>query len=89
LTASGITITPDVSAEYFYEAGNRGRAISLTAADGTNFESEHFGLAGSAAALSAGISAGANNWAFYASYTAELGGNWTSQTGELGFRLRF
>jgi uncharacterized protein with beta-barrel porin domain len=84
-----ITITPDVAAEYFYEAGNRGRAVALAAPDGTNFESEHVGLAGNAAALSAGISAGANNWAFYASYTAELGGNWTSQTGELGFRLRF
>jgi hypothetical protein len=84
-----ITISPDVSAEYFYEAGSRGRAVALVAPDGTTFESEHIGLAGSAAALSAGISAGANNWAFYASYTAELGGNFTSQTGELGFRLRF
>jgi len=84
-----ITISPDVSAEYFYEAGNRGRAVALVAPDGTTFESEHLGLAGSAAALSAGISAGAANWAFYASYTAELGGNWTSQTGEVGFRLRF
>jgi hypothetical protein len=84
-----ITVTPDVSATYFYEAGNRGRAVALVAQDGTAFESEHIGLAGSAAALSAGISAGSNNWAFYASYTAELGGNWTSQTGELGFRLRF
>jgi hypothetical protein len=88
-TPNNIAITPDVSVGYIYEAGTRARAVTVDSQDGTTFESSHLGLAGSAADLEAGLSAGKGNWAFYARYTADIGGNWTSQTGEAGLRIRF
>ncbi len=89
LTPTAIAIMPDVSAGYIYEAGTRGRSVTVDSQDGTVFETAHLGLAGSAAELQAGLSAGKGNWAFYARYTADLGGNWTSQTGEVGLRITF
>jgi len=89
VTGNAISIMPDVSAGYVYEAGARGRAVTVDSQDGTSFQSDHLGLAGSAAELQAGVSAGKGNWALYARYTADLGGNWTDQTGEVGLRIRF
>ncbi len=89
LTRSGIAVTPDASLGYVYEAGARGRAVMLQARDGTEFASQHIALAGSAAMASAGISAGRGRWSLYARYSAQAGGNWVSQTGEAGLRVRF
>jgi hypothetical protein len=89
MTPNEISIMPDILAGYVYEAGTRGRAVTVDAQDGTSFETDHLGLAGSAAELQAGLSAGEGNWAFYVRYTADLAGNWTSQTGEAGLRIRF
>jgi uncharacterized protein with beta-barrel porin domain len=89
VTPNSISIMPDISVGYIYEMGTRGRAVTVDSQDGTSFETSHLGLAGSAAELQAGISAGQGNWAFYARYVADVTGNWTSQTGELGLRIRF
>jgi hypothetical protein len=88
-TTSNVLLVPDVSVGYFYEAGDRGRAINLVSQDGTTFESAHIGYGGSSAQVGAGLSAGKGNWALYAHYLANLGGNWTEQTGEVGLRVRF
>ncbi len=89
LTPSGIAIRPDASLGYLYEAGSRGRAVTLQARDGTAFASQDIVLAGSAAQASAGISAGRGNWSLYARYSAEVAGNWVSQTADAGLRVRF
>jgi hypothetical protein len=89
LTPKSVSIMPDLSVGYVYEAGTRGHSVAVSSQDGTTFETAHVGLAGSAAELQAGLSAGKGNWAFYARYTADLGGNWTSQAGEVGLRIRF
>ncbi len=89
LTPSGIAVTPDASLGYAYEAGSRGPAVTLDARDGTAFAAQTIALAGSAAQASAGISAGRGMWSLYARYSAQLAGNWVSQTGEAGLRVRF
>jgi hypothetical protein len=89
LTHSGITITPDASLGYVYEAGSQRRAVTLQARDGTAFASQDIALAVSAAQASAGISAGKGIWSLYARYSAEAAGNWVSQTGEAGLQVRF
>jgi hypothetical protein len=89
LTPSGVAVTPDASLGYVYEAGARSRAVALQARDGTPFASQDIALAGSAAQASAGISAGQGMWSLYARYSAQVGGNWVSQTGEAGLRVRF
>ncbi len=89
LTANGISISPDASVGYDYEAGARGRAVNVTSMDGTVFASGHTNAAPSAAVLAAGIQAGKGEWTLYARYRADLSGNWTSQIGEAGFTMRF
>ena len=89
LTPAGIAITPDASLGYVYEAGANARAVTVTARDGTGFSSQTVVLARNAAQASAGISAGRGAWSLYARYGAETAGNWVSQTGEAGLRVRF
>jgi hypothetical protein len=89
LTQSNVSITPDASFGYAYEAGDIGHALIVTSRDGTHFATDYLKLDPNIASLSAGISAGAGMWSVYARYSAELTGNWTSQTGEAGLRLRF
>jgi len=89
LTSSNIVITPDASFGYAYEAGDIGRAVIVTAHDGTHFSSDYLKLDPNMGELSAGISAGKDWWSFYARYSAAVTGNWTSQTGEAGLRIRF
>jgi outer membrane autotransporter protein len=89
LTGSGVTITPNVEAGYEYEAGDRGVATGLTSADLTEFSTTHNKLDAGDVLLSAGLAASKNNWSLFATYTAHLAGNWTSQTGEAGIRITF
>jgi len=89
LTDNGITIVPETSLGYFYEAGARGRAVTLDARDGTVFTSHYIELAGSAGQGEFSLSASKGLLSLYASYSADLAGNWVSQTAEAGLRLRF
>jgi hypothetical protein len=89
LTASNVVVTPDASFGYAYEAGDIGRAVGVTAHDGTHFSSDYLKLDPSIGELSAGISAGKDWWSLYARYSAAVTGNWTSQTGEAGLRIKF
>jgi hypothetical protein len=89
LTGSAITVTPEASVGYTLEAGDRGKAVSLTIADGTTYLSGHSNPDSSAAQISAGIAAGKGNWSLYARYSAYVSGNWTAQTGEAGLQVRF
>jgi uncharacterized protein with beta-barrel porin domain len=89
LTASGVTVTPDITAGYFYEAADWGKFVALKAADGTGFKSAYNSLDPNIARLSLGLSAGENNWSLYAKYAAYLTGNFTAQTGEAGLQIKF
>jgi hypothetical protein len=89
VTASGITVTPDALIGFEYEAGSRGVVTTLTGADGTVFLSPHNRLDAADALLSAGISAGRDNWSLFIDYTARIAGNWNSQTAEGGLAVRF
>jgi hypothetical protein len=89
LTESGVTVTPDAMLGYVAELGDRGKSVTVTAADGTAFASGAASPDTSAAELSAGLAAGQGNWSLYAKYSADLAGNWTEQTGEAGLQVRF
>ncbi|OYV47756.1 MAG: hypothetical protein B7Z77_11735 [Acidocella sp. 20-58-15] len=71
------------------EAGNRGHATSVFAADGTAFQTPHNTLDPLAALLGAGLSASKNNLTLFIDYTAQIAGNWNTQTGEAGLRVNF
>jgi len=86
---SGLVVTPDASVGYVYEANNAGAPLVVTSADGTRFDTSYTKLDRSAAELTAGVSAGTGRWALYARYSADVSGNWTSQTGEAGLRILF
>jgi uncharacterized protein with beta-barrel porin domain len=88
-TASHVVISPDVQIGYEYEAEDRGVATEIFSADGTAFSTAHNNLDPSDGLLSAGLSAGKNNWSLYADYKAQLSGNWTAQTVEAGLRVTF
>jgi hypothetical protein len=87
--ASGITVRPNITAGYEYEAGTHGVATTLTSADGTVFFTPHTDLDPSDVLLSGGISAGKGNWSLFATYTARLASNWNTQTAEAGLRILF
>jgi hypothetical protein len=86
---SGFTITPDALLGYSSDVGDRGKSVDVTAPDGTGFASPHDAPAGNMAEVSAGLSARSGNLSFFASYSANLAGNWTAQTGEAGLRVQF
>ena len=88
-TGTGFTITPDALLGYSADIGDRGKSVDVTAPDGTEFASPHNTPADNMAELSAGLSAQSGNLSFYASYSANLSGNWTSQTGQAGLRIQF
>jgi uncharacterized protein with beta-barrel porin domain len=87
--AGSFTITPDALLGYSADVGDRGAPVDVTAPDGTAFASPHDAPAGNMAEVSAGLSARSGNFSFFASYSANLGGNWTAQTGEAGLRVQF
>jgi uncharacterized protein with beta-barrel porin domain len=88
-TGTGFTITPDAMLGYSADVGDRGEPVEVTAPDGTGFASPHDAPAGNMAEVSAGLSARSGNLSFHASYSANLAGNWTAQTGEAGLRIQF
>jgi hypothetical protein len=89
LSASGMTVTPSAGVGFIYEAGDRGKAVDVTAGDFTSFAATHNNLDRATAVLSAGIAAGRDNWSLFAHYTAYVSGNWTSQTAEAGLQVKF
>ncbi len=89
LTGGGVSVTPDVSVGYAAELADRGKAVGVTAADGTAFVSSKTTPDGNAAEFSAGVSAGQGGWSLYAKYAASVSGNWTAQSGEAGVAARF
>ncbi len=89
VTTSGIVVTPEASVGYQVEAGDRGKAVNVTAADDTVFATSYKNLAASTAVLSAGIQADRKNVSVYAHYTAYLSGDWTAETADAGVEVRF
>ncbi|OYY05672.1 MAG: hypothetical protein B7Y73_01040 [Acidocella sp. 35-58-6] len=89
VTASGFVVSPSVTIGIQDEAGNRGHATSVFAADGTAFQTPHNTLDPIAALLGAGLSASKNNLTLFIDYTAQIAGNWNTQTGEAGLRVNF
>jgi uncharacterized protein with beta-barrel porin domain len=89
VTASGVQVTPDAQIGYEVEAGTNGAPATMFAADGASFTTPHTSLDRSDALLSAGLSAGKNDWSLFITYTAHVAGNWNTQTGEAGLRVVF
>jgi uncharacterized protein with beta-barrel porin domain len=89
LTPSAIAVTPSASIGYTVEAGDTGKAATVTAMDGTQFATAHANLNSSVAQISLGLAAGKDNWSLYAHYSAYLAGNWTAQVGEAGLQVKF
>jgi uncharacterized protein with beta-barrel porin domain len=88
-TMSGYKIAPQATFGVQDEAGDRGAASDLTAADGTAFVSTHDSLAPLAAILGAGLSASKANLTLYIDYSGLIAGNWNTQTGDAGLRVTF
>jgi len=88
-TGNGIVVMPMASLGYQAELADRGQTADIRAADGTRFTTGYNNLAGNAALLGLGVSAGKAGWSVYANYAAHVAGNWTEQTGEIGVQARF
>ncbi len=88
-TGNALAITPEISAGYAAELADRGKSVNVTAPDGTIFASFKPSQDSSAAAFSAGLSAGQGAWSLYAQYNAAVAGNWNAQTGEAGIEAKF
>lgn len=88
ITASAITITPEVLAGYEVEAANRSRPVYLTA-NGAGFTSSAAAMDANDSILSACLTAQFRNWSLFADYTAHVAGNWTTQIGQAGLSYTF
>jgi hypothetical protein len=89
MAPQGVTVTPLVQAGVDYEAGNPDHGPHLTAADGTVFASAAPHLAPVGAQFGAGLTASRANMSLVAKYTAAVAGNWTGQTAEAEWEVRF
>jgi len=88
VTADALMIAPDLQVGYDYQAGTVSPSVLLTAVDGTAFPASGVKLDRSSAVVGAGVSAGRGNWALFGNVHANIAGNWSSETMEVGFRLR-
>jgi len=89
IAPQGVTLTPLVQAGVNYEAANPDHGPHLTAADGTVFASAAPHLAPIGAQFGAGLTASRANMSLVAKYTAAVAGNWTGQTAEAEWQVRF
>jgi hypothetical protein len=89
VTASGLTVSPVASLGVTYQTGNAGGAVNLMARDGTGFSAGTPALGAAAGQVMAGISAGRGNWSVTARYSAQVSGNWSSQTVSAAFQVKF
>ena len=89
IDAGGVTYTPDVQIGYRYEGGAHGQAYTLTAADTTVFQGNRAGLDGGSALFGLSLTAHKGQWSAYGQYRAQVSGNWSDQSGAVGFRLAF
>jgi hypothetical protein len=89
VTASGLTVSPVASLGVTYQTGNAGGAVNLAARDGTQFAAGTPALGAAAGQVMAGISAGRGNWSVSARYSAQVSGNWSSQTVSAAFQVKF
>jgi hypothetical protein len=89
VTASQVVITPQAGLGLVYEAGNPGGGVETIAEDGSEFTAGARRLDAAAGQMTAGIAAGRNNWSVFVRYSAEVAGNWASQTVEAALQVRF
>jgi hypothetical protein len=89
MTASGVSITPAVSIGYSYQLADTGRAVDVTAADGTHFRSGVAELGIDTVELSGGITASRGNWSVYARYRGYITLDSNDEIGEVGAAVRF
>jgi outer membrane autotransporter protein len=87
-TASQIVITPQASLGVSYEAGNPGREVAVVA-NGATFGAKAAALGAASGQMMAGITASRGNWSVTARYTAQVSGDWSSQTVEAGVQVKF
>jgi hypothetical protein len=84
-----VTLTPLLQAGVSYEAANPDGGPHVLAADGTEFATGAAHLAPVAAQFGAGLTARRANMSLVAKYTATVAGNWTGQTAEAEWEVRF
>ncbi|OYV58790.1 MAG: hypothetical protein B7Z71_09410 [Acidocella sp. 21-58-7] len=89
LTASNVVISPDALIGYEYETDAHGVATNVQFSTGGGYQTLHSNLDQGDALISAGLSAVKNNWTLYLTYTGRIAGNWNTQTGEAGLRIKF
>ncbi len=89
ITASNLTITPDVTAGVTTMLNNPGANTELTAQDGTAFITHPEHMAPISGQISTGITITKRNWSITARYTGEAGGNWSGQSLQAGVQVRF
>jgi len=85
----GLSLTPDASLGYRYDAAAGGEAFTLTAGDGTPFYGNRVGLDKSSAIAGASLTAHQGQWTFFLKYRADIAGNWDWQSVQGGLRMVF
>jgi hypothetical protein len=89
ISANGVTYTPDAQIGYRYEGGAHGQAYTLVAADTTVFHGNRVGLDGGSGLFGVSLTAHKGQWSAYGQYRAQVAGDWTDQSGAVGFRFAF
>jgi autotransporter-associated beta strand protein len=89
ITESGITITPDAEIGYRYDGASQGGRVTLTAADGTSFADNQYGVNRSGALLGASVTVHRDQLTAFAKYSATVSSGWTDQRVEAGIRFAF
>jgi autotransporter-associated beta strand protein len=89
VTGGGVTVTPDASLGYRYDASSRGQGFGLTAADGTGFDAARVAESGGSALVGLSLTAHKGPWSAYVEYRGQIAGGWNDQEGRIGVRLAF
>jgi len=88
VTASQVVFTPAASLGVTYQTSQLG-AVHLTSQGGTGFAARNAALDGTAGEMSAGITASRGDWSLSAKYSAQMAGNWSSQSVQAALEVKF
>ncbi|MDE2240804.1 MAG: hypothetical protein KGJ73_12865, partial [Rhodospirillales bacterium] len=89
ITTRGLEISPSATLGLTVNATNPGAAVTMTAQDGTMFNTAPLHLSPVAGEAGLGLTVGRGNWQLLARYAATLAGNWHAQSLEGGLLVRF
>ena len=89
ITAHGLEINPSATLGLAVNATNPGASVTMTARDGTTFNTAPLQLSPVAGEAGVGLGIGRGNWRLSVRYAATLAGNWHAQSLEGGLLVRF